>query len=55
MSTLKRHYELNHLHYITTSTYRRMRLFDSKLFKDRWVATLDELREELKFRIVGYV
>ena len=50
-----RHYELNHLHYITTSTYRRMRLFDSKLFKDRWVATLDELREELKFRIVGYV
>jgi len=33
----------------------RARLFDSKRFKDRWVATLGELREELNFRIIGYV
>jgi len=55
VSTLRRHYELNHLHYLTTSTYRRARLFDSKRFRDRWVETLGELREDLRFRIVGYV
>ena len=55
MSTLRHYYGLNHLHYLTTSTYRRARLFDSLRFKDRWVVTLGELREELKFRIIGYV
>ena len=50
-----RYYGLNHLHYVTASTYRRARLFDALQFKNRWVETLGELREELKFRIIGYV
>ena len=40
---------------MATSTYRRARLFDSARFKNRWEATLGERREELDFRIIGYV
>ena len=55
MSKLKHYYGLNHLHYLTTSTYRRARLFDSERFRKQWVVTLGELRRELGFQIIGYV
>src|SRR5579859_560592 len=55
MPRQKHYYGLNHLHFITRSTYRRVRLFDSTRFKRRWVQTLDELRRELNFKIIGYV
>ncbi len=45
----------NHLHYLTSSTYRRARLFDSERFKGQFVGTLDDLRTEFDFRIIGYV
>jgi REP element-mobilizing transposase RayT len=48
------HYGLNHPHYLTTSTYRRARVFDSQPFKLKFVGTLDELRADLGFRIHGY-
>ncbi len=48
-------YGLNHLHYLTTSTYRRARLFDSDRFKRNFITALGDLRIELGFRIVGYV
>ena len=48
-------YGLNQLHYITTSTYRRAQLFDAEHFKRQFVATRQDLREELSFRIVGHV
>ena len=51
----KHYYGLNHLHYLTKSTYRRAALYDSNRFRNQWVATLDELRRELGFKIVGYV
>jgi len=55
VSELKHYYGLNHLHYLTTSTYRRARLFDSERFRKQWVVTLGELRRELGFQIIGYV
>ena len=55
MPRLRHFYDLNHLHYVTTSTYRRARLFDSERFKQKFIATLAEVRGELGFRIVGYV
>ncbi len=55
MPRLQRYYGLNHLHYLTNSTYRRARLYDSERFRDHWVVTLGELRRELGFKIVGYV
>lgn len=49
------YYGLNHLHFITASTYHRARVFDSCRFRRFFVAALDALRNELEFRIVGYV
>lgn len=51
----RRYYCENHLHYLTTSTYRRTRIFDSERLQRHFVATLAALRAELGFRIVGYV
>ena len=45
----------SHLHFITASTYRRVRLFDSPRFRARFIETLDQLRSEFDFRLVGYV
>jgi putative transposase len=44
-----------HLHFITASTYRRVRLFDSPRFRARFIETLGQLRNEFDFRLVGYV
>jgi putative transposase len=51
----RHYYGLNHLHYLTASTYRRAPLFDSDRFRLHFVKTLDELRCSLSFRILGYV
>jgi REP element-mobilizing transposase RayT len=52
---LQHYYGLNHLHYLTNSTYRRARLYDSERFRNQWVVTLGDLRRELGFKITGYV
>ena len=50
----QQHYHgLNHLHYLTASIYRRARIFDSKRFMRHLTKTLDDLRAELGFRIIG--
>ena len=55
MSQLKRYYGENDLHFLTTSPYRRARVFDSERFKLEFVATLAKLRAEQGFRLLGYV
>jgi putative transposase len=55
MSRLRHYYGLNHLHYLTASTYRRARLFDSERFRRHFVQTLHQLRVPLDFKILGYV
>jgi putative transposase len=52
---LQHYYGLNHLHYLTRSTYRRARLFDCERFRNQWVLALGDLRRELAFKIIGYV
>ncbi len=49
------YYGANHLRFITASTYRRGRLFDSERFRCEFIALLDELRTELDFKVIGYV
>ena len=49
------YYGLNHRHFVTSSTYRRARLFDCDGFRRHFLATLGELRIELSFKIIGYV
>jgi len=53
VSILEHYYRFNQLHDVTTSTHRRARLFDAERFRNRWVATLAELRQKLKFRIIA--
>jgi len=48
-------YDLHDVHYLTTNVYRKARIFDSERFKRSFVRTLDELRNELGFKIIGYV
>jgi putative transposase len=48
-------YGANHLHYLTKSVYRRVRVFDSDRFRLNFIRTLDHLRAELGFKIIGYV
>jgi len=55
MARLRRFYDANHLHFVTTSTYRRSRVFDSDRFKRKFITSLADLRAELGFRIIGYV
>ena len=55
MPRQRHYYGLNHLHFITASTYRRARLFDSDRFRRHFVATLAGLRAELSFKVIGYV
>ena len=53
MARQRHYYGLNHLHFVTTSTYRRARLFDSPQFRQYFITTLAKLRVELGFQIVG--
>ena len=49
------YYGASHLHYLTANIYRRARIFDSDRFKLKFTETLDQLRGELGFKIIGYV
>ena len=55
MSSQHHYYEGNHLHFLTASTYRRARLFDSEPFQKVFIQTLAQLRTELGFHLLGYV
>ena len=51
----KRHYSPGQLQFITISTYRRAPLFLSERFRRCFVETLAHLRQEMRFRLVGWV
>ncbi len=55
MPRQQHYYGLNHAHFVTVSTYRRARLFDSHRFRLHFVRTLDELRTQQDFRLLGWV
>jgi len=55
MFELRRLYEQSNLHYISSSTYRRVLAYDSNRFKYAFVDILRQLRLELQFKLVGYV
>jgi putative transposase len=52
---LKRYYGQGHLHFITFSCYRRLPLLGNRRARDRFVKILGEVREQYRFRLVGYV
>jgi REP element-mobilizing transposase RayT len=48
-------YGQSHLHYLTANIYRKARIFDSERYKGKFIQTLDNLRAELRFKIIGDV
>ncbi|MFB3924392.1 MAG: transposase [Terriglobia bacterium] len=50
-----RHYSPGQLQFITTSTYRRAPLFLSERFRRCFAETLNEVRAEMKFLLLGWV
>ncbi len=52
---LRRYYGQGHLHCIAVSCYRRLPLLKSARARDVFVRELARVRDELGFRLVGYV
>ena len=52
---LHRTYGAHHLHFITTSCYRRRPLFDSAQARDCFLSILEQTRRRFGFVVVGYV
>ena len=52
---LRRYYGQGHLHFITFSCYRRLPLLKRARVRDVFVRELSKVREEMGFRLIGYV
>jgi len=52
---LKRYYGKSHLHFITFSCYRRLPLLKTVRARDIFVQELGRVRDEMEFRLLGYV
>jgi putative transposase len=52
---LKRFYGKGHLHFITFSCYRRLPLLKTVRARDIFAKELGKIRDEMGFRLVGYV
>jgi len=54
-SGLHRTYGAHHLHFITTSCYRRLPFLQTGLSRDTFLTILEQTRERYRFVVVGYV
>ncbi len=54
-SGLHRTYGAHHLHFITTSCYRRLPFLHSARSRDIFLTILEQARERYRFVVVGYV
>ncbi len=54
-SGLYRTYGAHHLHFVTTSCYRRLPLLNSARDRDRFLSILEETRHQYRFVVVGHV
>ena len=54
-SRLHRHYNLNHLHFITCSCYRRLPGLSDSRHRNFFLEILARLRQRYRFELVGYV
>jgi REP element-mobilizing transposase RayT len=52
---LKRYYGRGHLHFVTFSCYRRRPLLGTIRARDVFLEELRKVRDELNFRLIGYV
>jgi len=54
-SGLHRTYGADHLHFITCSCYRRLPFLKRARSRDRFLSTLEQVRQRYRFVVVGYV
>ena len=54
-SQLKRYYGKGDLHFVTFSCYRRLPLLGTKHARNLFVHELEKVRNEMGFRLIGYV
>src|SRR5208337_2422647 len=54
-SELKRYYGRGALHFVTFSCYQRLPLFGTESARNVFVHELDKVRNEMGFRLIGYV
>jgi len=52
---LHRTYGAHHLHFITCSCYRRLRLLSTERSRDCFLSILEQIRQRYSFVVVGYV
>ncbi len=52
---LRRYYGNGHLHFVTFSCYQRQPLLSGAQARDVFVSELAQIRDELRFRLIGYV
>jgi putative transposase len=55
MPTHKRHFAPRQLQFLTSSTYRRVKVFESDRFRWSFVEVLGQLRAEMGFLLIGWV
>ena len=55
MPVSRRHFSPGQLQFITSSVYRRMKLFDSHRLRADFVEVLRQLRQETGFLLIGWV
>ena len=55
MPVYRRYFDPGQLQFITSSTYRRVKLFDSERFRRDFVDVLRQLREQWGFLLIGWV
>jgi putative transposase len=55
MPTHKRHFAPGDLQFLTSSTYRRAKLFESDRFRRSFVEVVGQLRIEMGFLLIGWV
>lgn len=55
MPVYRRHFPPGQLQFITTSTYRRTKVFESERFRWDFDEILRELRQEMGFLLIGWV
>ncbi len=53
--SFRRYFDPGQLQFITSSTYRRRKLFESRRFREDFVEVLRGLRQEMGFRLIGWV
>ncbi len=51
----RRHFHPGQLQFITTGSYSRAKLFESDRFRQDFVEVLQQLRQQMGFRLIGWV